>query len=246
MIKNTNIFIALAFLAAVSFSCDKESKCVKSSGNDVVEERTISSSFETIELNNKINLYIKQDSVFSFKVQAGSNLLPLITTEVAGNQLTIKSDNKCSFLRSYDRAINVFLSTPNLKKIVYKGQGNIYSGNMLTFPDFTIEADKATGSVNMGLTTDYLRILQHTGPADFTFVGSSKKTYLYTNGNGWYHFENFSSDDAHVNTSGTGNVILKANNSLLVELYAIGNVYYYGSPTLTISNQTGTGEVKKR
>jgi len=98
----------------------------------------------------------------------------------------------------------------------------------------------------MALITDYLKVLQHTGPADFTFYGSSKKTYLYTIGNGWFHFENFESDEVHVNTSGTGDVIVNAKSNLLVELYAIGNVYYYGNPTLTITNHTGSGEVKKR
>lgn len=245
MIRNTNIFIALFFLAAFSFSCDKENKCLKTSGNNTIEERTISSNFETIELNNKINLVIKQDSIFSIKVEAGANLLPLITTEVVGNQLIIKSDNKCSFLRSYNKAINVFLSTPNLKKINYKGQGNIYSGNMLSFPDFTIEANKATGSVKMGLTTNYLRILQHTGPADFTFVGSANDTYLYSLGNGWFHFENFSSNNVHVNSGGTGDFLVKANTTLLVELYSIGNVYYFGNPVLTVSKKTGSGEIKK-
>lgn len=227
-------------------SCDKENSCVKTSGNNVVEDRTVSPSFENIELNDKINLIIRQDSVFSLKVEAGANLMPLITTEVANNQLVIKSDNRCDFLRSYDVPINVFLSTPNIKKITYKGQGNVSSSNTLTYPDFMIESDKGTGSFNLSLTTNNLKILQHTGPADFTVVGSAKYTYLYTNGNGWFHFENFSSDEAQVNTSGTGDVILKANNSLLVELYAIGNVYYYGNPALTISHHTGSGEVKKK
>ncbi|MBI2280212.1 MAG: DUF2807 domain-containing protein [Bacteroidetes bacterium] len=238
--------IILFTIGSLFVSCDKENTCVKTSGDTITEERAVSQSFENIELNDKINLIIRQDSVFSLKVVGGANLMPLITTEVAANQLIIKSDNKCSFLRSYDEPINVFLSVPNLKKITYKGQGNISSGNMLVYPDFTIESDKGTGSINLSLTTNNLRILQHTGPADFTVVGSSKYTYLYTNGNGWFYFENFSSDDTHVNTAGTGDAIVRSNNNLLVELYAIGNVYYYGNPTLTVSHHTGSGEVKKR
>jgi len=246
MIKYNHIVIALAFLAVFSFSCDKDSKCLKTSGDNTSEIRTISSNFEVVELNDKINLYIKQDSVVSLRVEAGANLLPLITTEVSNNLLKIKSDNRCDFLRSYDKAINVFLSVPNLKKITYNGYGAINTVNTLTFPELVLEANKATGSIKMALITDYLKVLQHTGPADFTFYGSSKKTYLYTIGNGWFHFENFESDEVHVNTSGTGDVIVNAKSNLLVELYAIGNVYYYGNPTLTITNHTGSGEVKKR
>ncbi len=233
-------------LTFILSSCDKENTCVKSSGTVVKEARIVDEHFENIELNDKINLIIRQDTVFALNVEAGANLLPLITTEVVNNQLVIKSDNKCSFLRSYDKPINIYLYIKNIKKISIKGQGNITSSNTLLFPEFTIEAFKATGSVQLAIFTDYLKILQHTGPADFTFTGGSKYTYLYTNGNGWFHFENFNSDDAQVNTSGTGDVILKATKTLLVELYAIGNVYYYGNPIVTISQHAGSGEIKKR
>lgn len=246
MIKNAQIIVLILLFGGGFLSCDKESKCVKSSGDNTIENRSVSSSFDVVELNNKINLIIKQDSIFSLKVEAGANLLPLITTEVSGNQLTIKSDNKCSFLRSYNKAINVYLSTPNLTKINYKGQGDILSSNTLTFPNVEIEANKATGSIHLGLHCNSLKILQHTGPADFTFVGESENTYLYSNGNGWFHFENFSSNHVHVNAAGTGDMLVQANNSLLVELSAIGNVYYYGNPTVTIASHSGSGEIKKR
>lgn len=248
MINKTNISVLLSFffVVAMLFSCDKENSCVKTSGPTTSEFRIITGAFDTVELNNKINLILTQDSVFSIKVEAGANLLPLITTDVIDNQLIIKSDNRCNFLRSYTKPINVYLSVPSLKKINYLGQGNISCTNLLTFPTFTIEANKATGSVNLALVNDDLRVMQHIGPADFNFIGSSKRAYLYTNGNGWLHFENFICNDAQVNSSGTGDIILNATNSLLVELYAIGNVYYYGNPMLTVSNHTGSGEIKKK
>ncbi len=246
MIKNVQIIVLLLLFGGAFLSCDKESKCVKSSGENTIETRTVNANFTEVVLNNKINLIIKQDSTFSLKVEAGANLLPLITTEVSGNLLTIKSDNKCSFLRSYNKAINVYLSTPNITKINYKGQGDILSANTLTFPNFEIQSDKATGSVNLGLYCNSLKLLQHTGPADFTFVGQAENTYLYSNGNGWFHFENYSSNHVHVNSAGTGDMLVKANTSLLVELSAIGNVYYYGNPTVTIASHSGSGEIKKR
>ncbi|MGE0561113.1 MAG: head GIN domain-containing protein [Flavobacteriales bacterium] len=246
MIKNVQILVVVLFLGGTFLSCDKENKCVKSSGDNTIETRAVSVNFTEVELNNKINLIIKHDSTFSLKVEAGANLLPLITTEVSGNKLTIKSDNKCSFLRSYSKVINVYLSTPNLTKINFKGQGDVLSANTLNFPNLEIEANKATGSIYLGLYCNSLKILQHTGSADFTFVGQSENTYLYSNGNGWFHFENFSSNGVHVNSTGTGDMLIKANNSLLVELTGIGNVYYYGNPTVMVSNHSGSGEIKKR
>lgn len=239
-------YILILFPVFIAVSCDKENQCIKTAGSETTEIRPISSTIETIELSDKINLYIKQDSLASLKVVGGENMLPLVYTDVNGKNLKIHSNNKCDFLRSYDYNLTVFLTVPNLKKIKYNGQGKIASVNTLVFPEFEIEANKATGSVNLALVTDNLKIMQHTGPSDFTFVGSAKKSYLYSIGNGWFHFENFSSNEVHINSHGTGDIIVQANISLLVELYAIGNVYYYGNPLLTISQHTGSGEIKRR
>ena len=55
---NLHPFKLLVFftVGCLFVSCDKENSCVKTSGNNVVEDRTVSPSFENIELNDKINL----------------------------------------------------------------------------------------------------------------------------------------------------------------------------------------------
>jgi len=238
------IFILLVVICWAT-SCDKDNKCLKTSGNTIVEERLVNQSFESIELNNKINLIVTQDSVISLKVEAGSNLMPLITTDVINNQLIIKSDNKCSFLRSYSKPINVYLSMPNLKKIVYTGNGDITSTNVLSFSPLTIESFGGTGSINLALVSEQITILQHSGPADFNLIGSTKELYVYSISSGWFFLNQLNAQSVHVNSSGIGDVIVNASNTLLVELRSIGNVNYYGSPVLSITDHSGSGEVKK-
>lgn len=239
--------ILLIFVITLFFSsCDKESSCLKGKGNNVSEQRALTGIVDQLTLDHNINLVLKEDSIVSLTVEGPENLLPKIRTELESNILKIFSENKCSYLRSYDYEITVYLSVPNLKKIDYTGFGNITSEGVLSYPSFTFDSFEGTGKINLLIDAEELSIRQHNGPADFTISGNCKNTYVYTLGNGWFFLQNLQSDKVHVNHAGTGDIFVTANQTLLVELYAIGNVYYFGNPTLSISHHTGSGEIKKK
>lgn len=233
-------------LLSVIFSCKKENGCLKTSGSSIVEVRQVTQPFDFIELNNKINLIITQDSLYSLKVEAGENLMPLIFTEISGNKLNIRSDNKCSFLRDYKKPINVYVSCPNIKEILYKGYGDISATNLLNFPDFMIQADGGTGTVSLPLNSTEIKIKQHAGPADFRLSGQTDNIFVYTNGMGWIYTENVVAKTGHVSSSGTGDVFVNVTDQLRVEIRHIGNVNYFGNPTVNITEQSGSGKVIKK
>ena len=56
--------------------------------------------------------------------------------------LKIFSENKCSFLRDYNNAVNVFVSLPELSRIDYNGFGNIYSMNTINAQELIVSADQ--------------------------------------------------------------------------------------------------------
>lgn len=242
-IVNTPFFL---ILISIFFSCKKENGCLKTSGNTIVENRQVTQSFNYIELNNKINLIITQDSVYSLKVEAGENLMPLIFTEINANKLSIRSDNRCSFLRDYKKPINVYISTPDIKEILYKGYGNISATNLLNFPDFTIQADGGTGTVSLSLNSNEIKIKQHAGPADFRLSGQTNDIFLYTNGSGWIYAEKVAALTGHVSSNGTGDVFVNSKDELRVEIRHIGNVNYYGNPVINVTEQSGSGKIIKK
>ena len=66
---------------------------VKGSGNVVKENRGVS-DFTEIDVSNAIQVEIVAQKDFSVEVEADDNILPLITTEIRGNVLRIKSENR--------------------------------------------------------------------------------------------------------------------------------------------------------
>jgi hypothetical protein len=57
---------------------------------------------------------------------------------------------------------------------------------------------------------------------------------------------NLTANTVHVNTNGTGDVIVKPVNTLLVELSSLGNIIYNGNPVVNVSSHTGSGKIIKQ
>ena len=237
------------FFATVSvllYSCGKESSCFKGTGKITEEQRSISAEITHIITDNNIDIVITQSNEASLIVEGGENLLPYINTDVSGTELNISSDNKCGVFRDYSIPITVYLSIPNLTEIDYTGQGVITSTNTLNFPDFKFETSTGTGSINLALNANNISIIQHTGPADITLTGTTNNLYTFSGENGWQFYNDLIAANVHVNHGGTGDIVVNVTNSLLIELTSIGNIDYYGNPSVTVSKHSGSGQLRKK
>ena len=224
-------------------SCGKESACFKSTGEIINEERVFSSEIETINTANNIDLIITQGSKSSLIMEGGSNIIPYINTSISGNELTISNENKCAMLRDYSIPITIYLTVKNLKKLQYTGQGTVTSANTLCFPDFIVETNSGTGSIHLNLKSTNVGIIQHTGSSDITLSGSTNSLYAYLYGTGRQNHEKLNANKVHVKNTGTGDVVVSVNNTLLIELSASGDIFYYGNPNVTIDEHSGSGKL---
>ena len=249
MILNKHIILltCITLIGLFTVSCRKESKCVKGAGKVVTEDRGLVNSFDRIRVEDKINVVLIDGGEHRIEVEAGEKLMPHIITEVNNGELTIKDNNKCNFLRSYKKEITVFVHCEDIRFISYFGAGNVTSQNKLRFQSLEIEMTDGSGTLDLNVDLDSLKIVQHTGPGDAVFSGTSDYFYLFTGGNGWYRMENMVTKDAHINTNGSGDVLVNTTDNLLIELTSLGNIDYYGNPSnLFISRHSGTGEIRKK
>jgi len=228
------------------FSCGKESCCFKGTGKIITEHRAISPDVISIKTEDNIDIVITQNSETAIVVEGGENLLPYVNTEVSGTELTISSDNRCGMFRDYSIPITVYLSIPNLTKIDYTGQGHITCTNTLNFPEFRLESMAGTGTINLELNSNTISVVQHTGPADITLSGFTNGLYSFSGETGWQFLNNLVATNGHVNNGGSGDISVNVSNNLLIELTGIGNIDYYGNPFVTVSQHTGSGELRKK
>jgi hypothetical protein len=241
MKKHSYIFLLLILMV----SCSKEKKCdcLKSTGDIVTEER-VTLPFNQIRIKDKINLFLKQDTFYSIKVEAGENLLPDIITEVNDSILEIRNENRCNWVRSYKPEINVYVTFQNLWHLMYdKCAGDVVMLDTVHVGIFQLDDMEGSGSLNFMLHTDVSWFNLHTGPADLTVKGVSDVCYLYTCGNGPSDLSDFKTNLAYITSKSTADSRVWVRKEMDVWIDYIGNVYYTGSPYKITYNYTGSGRL---
>jgi hypothetical protein len=239
--------IGLWFLVAMIFtSCEKLDigDCFKSTGKVIIEERE-SPVFEHIVLEDNINVILTQDNRCSIRVQAGENLIGSVITEVNDGELTIRNDNQCNWMRSYNKDINVYLSVNHLVSIYYKASGNIISTNTIVTDSLNISVWDGSGIIDMDIQTVNSVLDLHYGTVDFDIHGFTQVDYIYAASYGPFHCQDLVSVFCFMNNKGSNDCYVNCTKVLEVEIENIGNIYYKGDPETIKSKITGTGRLIK-
>lgn len=235
-------FCAILLASVLLVGCEKENKgdCFKSTGSITTETRTLE-PFVRLEVEDNVNVYIHFGPDHSADIEAGSNLISSIETEVKDQTLYIRNTNKCNWVRKYNVPVNVTLHCSQIDFLVARGYGTIETLDTIQQTEFYAEQWLASGVLKLLLNTDRAYLKSHTGPADYTCHGKSNYLYAYNSSSGMLHLEGVFAENAFVWNTGNGNIYVNVSDSLEVQLDDIGDVHYTGNPTYLDVTQTGTG-----
>ena len=241
-----NKLFAFLFIVSFSVSCQKESMgdCFKSTGKVTEEERSIT-AFESIEVYDRINIYITYAPELSLRVKAGENLQDLITTEVKNGNLLIENTNKCNWVRSLKKEIDVYISTPNLTNIEYYGAGQFVFENTFITESLFVNMWKASGDLNLNVECNKLELKSHTGTGTITCEGTADDLVAFIRGNGFVDAIRTPAKTVLAVNENTGYVKVNAIETLNADIRGSGNIEYTGEPTINL-NDMGKGELIKK
>ena len=235
--------IFLLLFAVFLFSCKKENMkdFYKGTGETITETRNIS-GFNTIYVEDKVNVFITESPTFEVKVECGEHLINLVKTELKDTVLKIRNDNKCNFMRSYKKGvINVYIQMPLTVSIQQFGQGTIQSTNVLTTPVIDV---LTKGSGDVILEVNNQKVLTHMhNTSDIYLSGRTLEHDCYQIHYGFLFAKNLDTDYTWIFNNGTGNSYLKASNLLIATLRSAGDVYYYGNPGTVQKEVSGSGKL---
>ena len=241
-VKNSAL---LLLFAPLIISCKKENMgdCFKSTGDISIEYRTLA-AFDTIQSHDNISVFLTTDTFFEVKVEAGENLIPLITTEVKDNKLIIKNDNTCNWVRSFTTPVNVHITMPSPGGIINEATANIKSINAIK--DRTLLL-KMTSSGDVDLQLDIPHLLGNLSACEGNLYLSGNCTLfeVFFLGTTIIKAENLSVGKAYIKTTGTGDFHLNVSEEIGADIGWIGNVYYKGSAVEAYANYTSSGRIIK-
>lgn len=227
-------------------NCGKDNMfdCFKSTGKIVIEDRP-ASEFYGIILNNNLDLYLTQGSGFSISVEAGKHLQKGIKTEIRDRVLTISNENRCNWVRSYEKPMKVYVSFTDLDSLEYKASGNVYSLNTLVSDSIKLVVKEGGGSIDLHIQTWKSVFQIDEGTVDLTVHGTSNVNYISSNAYGPVDCLDLNTVFTYMNSSSTNNCYVNTSSVLDVTIENVGDVYYMGNPDSVYFTQHSSGKLIK-
>lgn len=237
--------ILAIFFSLLLSACAKEKlgHCFKSTGKDITEKRMLP-LFNELEIDDEINVWLVEANESSAEVTAGENLQEFIITEVRDGILYIKNDNRCNWVRSYKREINVTIRSQEINEITYYGSGDLKCLGNLSPTSFLLNAWEASGNIELELNCDDVELKLHTGPVDLNCIGLGKSLVAYNNGLGRLDSRNFKAREVLAVVANSGPLTVFSDSLLDANIEGNGNLLYSGNPQVSLK-KLGNGRLIK-
>ncbi len=213
---------------------------VRGNGTIKTESRT-AGTFTGVDVGGNIDLYVKQDSARSIKIEADENLMQYIEVKMEGEKLMIQP--KDGYNLSGSKHIKVYVSSPVFREIEASGACDIIGENVLTSTD-EIAID-VTGASNAELELKAPKIsIDMTGASDVKLKGQTKDLHIEASGASHAKCYELLSENADVDVTGASSAEVFASIKLNADASGASDVRYKGNATVTQST-SGAGSVKK-
>lgn len=230
-------FLLMLFLV----SCQKGTKCIHSMGDTIQETRFVS-SFNRLRINSLMDVYWHLDTVSKVVISAGKNMMTYIKTEVKDNKLSITNENKCNWLRRYQR-IKVDVYSPAFKFIDLYGSGDFYLTDTLYSDSVMVDNWSDISKVKLLVHCNTFSYSQNAGTGDTYIVGSAGVSYLWVMGYGYVFANGFKTGYHYITHKSTGHLYVNVEKELGARLFSLGNLYVYGRPYMVDKEIYSSGNV---
>jgi hypothetical protein len=236
-----NIFFAASIILLTATGCREVfGKRIRGNGHIQTETRT-SSSFKNIDVSGAIDVYVKQDSVNSIKVETDGNLLEYV--DVYNDKGTLHIHQMNGYRLKPTREIKVYVSGPNFRRFEASGACDIFSENKVSGTE-GIEID-LSGASDIKMELKAPKVNAHlSGAGTIALKGETKDFTVSGSGSTDIKCFDLMAENVDVKISGAGDAEVFASVKLNVRVSGAGSVQYKGSATVSQS-VSGAGSVKK-
>jgi len=254
----TRIMALTILPAALLTSCNLFTDCIDGNGIVRSEERTAAKITAIANETSFDVIYVRGDET-SLVVEAESNILPYIETDIKGDALNVRTTRGNWCLRYTTRPV-IKVTAPFISELVNAGSGDIIagqlesenirivdsgSGDITTGPIGCTEATfTVSGSGNISADAIDASLLKAvlSGSGTLTVKGSAATSRLTVSGSGSLFAGELETSKSQITISGSGSVHATVLESLEAVLSGSGNIYLRGDPSVSVT-RTGSGRI---
>lgn len=240
MMKKITLF-SLMILVFASSCREIAGPRVRGSGNIISENRN-ESGFNNIDVSGAIDVYVKQDSTTSVKVEADDNIQEYIEVHTNGSILEIYTENNIRLKPSHK--IKVYVTNPEFKGFQVSGASSIRSENEITSPDvFHIDLSGASeGRLELNAPRVSVSL---TGASNANIKGKTKDFEGDASGASEIRGFDLLSENADVQASGASTIEVFASVKIAGHASGASSVNYKGNAQVNV-DKSGASSVNKK
>lgn len=215
-------------------------KRVRGNGNVVTQNRS-AGQFNSIDVGGSIDVYVKQDSTSSIKVETDDNLQQFVETIEDGGVLRIKTT--MGYNLNPSRAIKVYVSAASFKSLEASGACNIVGDGTIKSAS-TIEFG-LSGSCNATVNVEAPKVsVDASGACTISLKGATKDFNVQGSGSTDVKCFDLMAENVYLDLSGAGDAEVYASVKLNGSLSGSADVSYKGAAQTDVST-SGASSVKK-
>jgi hypothetical protein len=211
-------------------------------GNGAVKSEARSvAAFNSVDVSGNIEVYVKQDSVVSVRIEADENLLTYVHINADNGTLEIKEED--GFNLQSSKGIKVFVSGQSFKRFEASGACDIYSENKISSNNEISLTATGASRIKMELHTPKVRT-ELSGASHVELSGETK--IFSADGSGASGLKCFElmAEETDVEISGASHAEVFASVKLDLHASGASTVKYKGNATVT-QESNGASTVSK-
>jgi hypothetical protein len=199
--------------------------------------------FNAVSLAGSYDVYIVQGSTESVKVDAPSDVIDRIITEVRGGVLVIRTKEGTDWDWKGNKKMAVYVSIKNVNAVSLSGSGDIFFKDGLRASSLKI---KLSGSGDIVGKVD-VKTLDSSigGSGDITLTGQAENSTVSVGGSGDFTGNNLITTNTRVSVGGSGDASINASEKIDASVAGSGDVRYTGGAKNVSSSKAGSGSVSR-
>ena len=197
-------------------------------------------AFDAIKLSMDADVYVRQGSQQSVRIEAQQNMIDNIKKEVSDNTWRITTDR---WVTRHD-PIKIYITIPKLTEASVSGSGNLMGETAFSGSDRFMTGVSGSGNVKLEITCDELDA-RVSGSGNVRLAGSTGSLTAKISGSGNIKAEDLAAKTCNVQVSGSGNSSVNVSDELDVKISGSGDVSYKGRPKVS-SRISGSGDLVSR
>lgn len=242
--KNTILFLSILLFSANSAHAQFWNNSKKISGNKEVTNQTRSVAiYDQISVTGMMEVQLIAGNEGKIDIEAESNLMEFIETEVNGGHLKISIQKGVTIEPSKNYPIRIIVPFETLGALSLTGSGHIRNSDIINARSFKINVT-GSGNMNLNLISENLESTL-TGSGDLKLKGSAREFKCKVTGSGDVFAYNLKADKVEASVTGSGDIEISVKNELDAKISGSGDIKYRGNPDKQNFKTSGSGTVSK-